>query len=90
MIIKEDCYSHFRPSVKYAAAGEEVTVISDNGNVLIVENDKGERFPVTKSSLLNNLPTKSEPAVEQKQIIKPVQPRKRTKAVPPKTQQTLL
>lgn len=35
----------------YAKAGEEVTLIKDNGNVLIVASKKGERFPVRKEEV---------------------------------------
>ena len=39
--------------VMYAACGERVRLISDCGNVLIVEDPKGKRFPV-RTDLIKN------------------------------------
>lgn len=36
----------------YGKKGEEVSVISDQGNVWIVENSKGERFAVKETDLI--------------------------------------
>lgn len=41
-----DVYSHLRPHVKYGSKGEEVKLIQSYENVLIVENNLGDRFPV--------------------------------------------
>lgn len=43
--VKCDIYSNFK-KLLYAKAGTRVKLISDCGNVLIVEDEKGFRFPV--------------------------------------------
>lgn len=35
----------------YAKAGEKVTIISEHGNVLIVERETKERFPILKTEI---------------------------------------
>ena len=35
----------------YARAGEKVTIISEFGNVLIVEKENKERFPILKTEI---------------------------------------
>lgn len=46
MFYKEGKY----PKV-YAWRGERLAVVSDRGNVLIVENSKGEKFPINKNEI---------------------------------------
>lgn len=38
----------------YGKAGETVKVISDKGSVIIAEDAKGNRFPVSKEKLKTN------------------------------------
>lgn len=42
----EDVFSYKK--TKYASKGDEVKIISEHGEVLIVENKNGNRFPVKK------------------------------------------
>jgi hypothetical protein len=58
-ILTCDVFSFFHSSDKdrkpYGRKGGKVTIISDRGNVLIVENTNKERFPVTICELkINN------------------------------------
>lgn len=46
-----DVYSHLRPHHCYGRAGDEVVVVSDCGNVLIVENVHEDRFPVSPDKI---------------------------------------
>ncbi|WP_187774828.1 hypothetical protein [Pedobacter sp. BS3] len=48
----EDIYSVFHKVRPYGLRGEMVTEIADHGHVLIVENKKGNRFPVLKTKLI--------------------------------------
>lgn len=50
MRLKTDIISVFKNHV-YGKAGEEVKVISEHGEVFIVENKKGIRYPVKKENL---------------------------------------
>ena len=50
--LKVDKYSYGKDKTLYGKAGDKVTIISDNGNVLIVENKKKERFSVPKDALI--------------------------------------
>ena len=51
MKLKHDVFSTYRPICKYANAGDEVEVISDCFNVVIVKSKDGNRFPVPKDYL---------------------------------------
>lgn len=75
---------------KYASAGDEVKLISDRGNVMIVEDGKGNRFPVSKD-ILSNEPVEEKPACDLKPIVNQVQDRsvKRSKPAPLNSQKTL-
>lgn len=61
MKLKNDKRSHLKPDVVYGRKGEEVKMISDNGAVLIVETESGNRFTVRKDEV-------TEDAVEQKEV----------------------
>lgn len=53
MILTEDKYSNFHPDGKpvlLGKAGEAVTLISEHGDVLIVQGSRG-RFPVHKDKI---------------------------------------
>jgi len=55
MILKNDiisCIKKDKKDLVYGKAGDVVVVISDYGNVVIVENTAGERFPCGKDDLL--------------------------------------
>lgn len=51
-LLSDDIISTFHKLKPYGKKGEKVKEVSDHGNVLIVENLKGERFPVLKSKLI--------------------------------------
>lgn len=74
MILKRDVYSIFRPSKKYASAGDIVKLIKQ---VLIVEDKDGERFSVSSDDILQ----------EGELIERPVMPLNNRKNKP--TQQSL-
>jgi formylmethanofuran dehydrogenase subunit D len=40
-----------KPSIIYGNEGEEVNIIADHGEVMIVENKEGNKFPVNKQFL---------------------------------------
>lgn len=50
--VKEDIisrmYNDGKKPLIYARKGDTVTIISDHGNVIIAENEKGIRFPMEK------------------------------------------
>lgn len=46
-----DAISHCNDKTVYGKAGDEVKIIAEFGNVVIVEGLKGERFPVKKTGL---------------------------------------
>lgn len=57
--LKDDVFSHVskdphkaKQMLQYGSKGEQVTVLSDKGNVLIVENKKGNRYPVKREDLI--------------------------------------
>lgn len=56
--LKEHIYSHFRQGKKeffqYGSKGDKVDIISDRGNVLIVQGPKGNRFPVESEKVLSD------------------------------------
>lgn len=45
----EDIYSNGKGRQPYGQAGDLVELLADHGEVFIVENKKGVRFPVSKS-----------------------------------------
>lgn len=53
-IVKEDVASVFRKDSQknvYARAGDIVTEVAEHGDMLIVENQKGFRFPIKSTNL---------------------------------------
>ncbi len=50
--LKCDIASSMKKDKIYGKKGEPVTVISDRSSVWIVENKKGERFPVSVNDLI--------------------------------------
>jgi len=54
--LKENVYSHFKNGQKdyhqYGNAGDKVKVISDRGNVLIVETESGARYPAESEKVI--------------------------------------
>lgn len=51
-VLIADKLSNDKEKTLYAKAGEKLTVISDCGNVYIVENKKGNRFSVKKDEVI--------------------------------------
>ena len=89
--MKQELRSTYRPEIVYAKAGEQVRVVSDRGNVLIVEKmDRSYRFAVNKSLLTDkkeNTEAAPDTAVPAKTIIHRA-PVSKSKAAP-KKQNTL-
>ena len=84
MKLSKEIRSKLKPEVVYGNEGEEVKLIRQDGNVAIVENDRGDRFPV-KFDLLTEEYQVSPERENQKMIIKPVPLRtKKSKAAPQK------
>jgi hypothetical protein len=54
MILLKDAVSHMKPDVVYGRKGEDVKIISDHGNLIIVEGKSG-RFPVLKENLADEV-----------------------------------
>jgi hypothetical protein len=50
-ILNQDVFSTLKPKVQYGKKGEKVNIISDRGNVLIVENKNGLRYSITSEKL---------------------------------------
>lgn len=84
MYLLDDIYcSHQR--TRYGSRGDPVTIIADHDNVLIVEDNKGKRFPVPRSSVTENLISETK---EPESVIKepdPVIPSPKKAAPPPPT-----
>jgi hypothetical protein len=55
MILSEDILSHCKADVVYGLKGDEVLLVADYGNVFIVEDKGGKRFPVHESKLVKEL-----------------------------------
>lgn len=43
--------SNVKKKVMYGKSGDKVKIVSDNGNVLIVEDKAGNRFPASKEAV---------------------------------------
>lgn len=71
----------------YGNAGEEVKLIADHGNVLIVANAVGFRFPVNTEFVSSD----DEPVIVQEEIIPVAEPSRKTKGkkVQPQIQNSL-
>ena len=54
MRLKSDIRGSFRPEVIYGKKGDEVKIISDCGNVFLVEGPDGNKFPVPADQLEEN------------------------------------
>jgi hypothetical protein len=52
--LKENIRSHGKDKTLYGKQGDTVKIISDCGNVCIVEGEDGNRFPVHKDLLVKN------------------------------------
>lgn len=86
MKLYKDVRSKLKPEVLYGKEGEEVNVISEDGQVAIVENDKGDRFPVRMDLLTDEYHVSPKKEEQTKQIIKPVPMRtKKSKSAPQTT-----
>ncbi len=55
MWLKSDIESNVKAGVVYGLKGDKVTVVADYVNVMIVENQNSERFPVKKEELSQSL-----------------------------------
>lgn len=66
MILTEDIRSYVKQEVVYGYKGDEVTIISTSGNVHIVSNSSGNRFPVHESKIAEQV---TESAVEESKVI---------------------
>lgn len=51
-IILEDIISHSKGNI-YAKKGEKVRIISQSGNVCIVESESGVRFPLKNDKIIS-------------------------------------
>lgn len=80
-----------KKDVVYGKAGDVVIVISDCGNVIIVESLTGSRFPCSPDNLTTEVLTNEKPTTELKPITNQVQakPVKRQKPAPLIKQQQL-
>lgn len=47
------CFHKAAKPIIYARKGEPVTLIADRGNVWIMEDRNGNRFPVNKNHIVN-------------------------------------
>jgi hypothetical protein len=63
MKLKNDKRSRLKPDIVYGRKGEEVKMISDNGTVLIVEAESGNRFTVRKEEVTEDVVEQTEEAV---------------------------
>jgi hypothetical protein len=50
--LKEDLFSTLKPNIQYGKKGEIVTVVSDCGKAIIVENKKGNRYSVNIEKII--------------------------------------
>lgn len=75
MRLLNNVHSQSKKDVLYGKAGEQVTVISDCGNVVIVEGPNGVRFPCKPGDLTEVLTNEK---TELKPIIKQVTKKKRS------------
>ena len=87
MILSKTVESSLRKGHVYASAGDQVKVIRQGDLVAIVEDQKGERFPVNSSFLTQDY--KPETFVEEKPIINRVPLKVKKSKVVPKKQNTL-
>jgi hypothetical protein len=93
-LLQDDITSQFKSQV-YGRYGEEVTLVADHGNVWIVEDQKGQRFPVPADKLIEKPPdeNKSPPAKVTRPALTPSEPDKfptrKTKKVIVNNQQNL-
>jgi hypothetical protein len=55
LTLLSDIVSNGKGGKVYGKKGDEVRLISDRGGVLIVEDKKGERFPVKKEMVKEKL-----------------------------------
>ena len=63
-ILAEDATSPTRKTI-YAKKGNTVKLVSDHGRALIVENEKGNRFPINSKNIIS-LKHELEPAIHQR------------------------
>lgn len=91
MKLMHDVKSLLDKDVIYGYAGDEVTVISEYGNVMIVEGINGVKFPCKTDNLTTEVLTNEKPLTEVKPIINQVQakPVKRQKPAPLNNQSQL-
>lgn len=83
MKLKVDVYSHLRPDRLYGRHGDEVILISERGNVAIVEGPDLNRFPVPIESLTTDeVPKKTAETIISNPA--PVKKGKKQKPEPPK------
>lgn len=57
--LKTDVFSHVskdphaaKKRLQYGSKGEAVTIISDGGNVLIVQSKSGNKYPIKREDLI--------------------------------------
>lgn len=55
MKVLKTVYRGFGQTFKYADAGQTVTLISNHGNVLIVEDIHGKKFPIMETDVSDDL-----------------------------------
>lgn len=87
--LKKDVVSYMKPGLVYGKAGTEVSILHDHLDMMIVQDDAGNKF----HSRTDNLAQLSEP-FEIQATVKPIENKipgrsQRKKAAPPVTQTNL-
>lgn len=79
-ILSEDVFSVYRKGLLYGSMNEKVKLISDQGNVCIVEKENGDRFPVKKDLLSSVVqdPPPVKPSAPIETISKPIPKKKKS------------
>lgn len=63
-ILAEDATSPYRKTI-YAKKGETVKLIKDHGRAMIVEDERGNRFPINSKNIIS-LKNELEPALHNR------------------------
>jgi hypothetical protein len=79
-IVKEDVASIYRKGFLYAKVNDRVKLISEHGNVCIVEKENGERVPVGIEQLSKEVqdPVPMKPSEPAETVSKPIFKRKKS------------
>jgi hypothetical protein len=71
--LTDDIYSHVKKGFLYGSRGEQVTIVAIHGEVMIVENLKGNRYSVRQEKL-SDTPVDEEGKPELVQAPKEIKP----------------